>query len=481
MRIAYLDCFAGIAGDMFLGALIDAGVPEHVLQEAAAALNINASLTIETVDRSGISGTKVHVLEGGELAEKKPHTQAHEHTLDAASDHAHPGPLEYQPHVPPVLTPQPKTQHLHNTGHPHTHGGAHSEEHPAHEHTHTHGRSLTQIRTLIQNAPLEEPVKAAAIHTFELLGQSEAKIHNLPVDEIHFHEVGAVDAIVDIVASCAGMHHLRIGAWYSSPLNVGGGVVQCAHGTFPVPAPATADLLRGVPTYSARVQKELVTPTGAALVRALNPSFGPQPPMRVEQIGYGAGTRNPKDFPNVLRLSIGELDEATSTGSATQGRVSIADAKHRTETVTVIETALDDASPQLLAYVAEQALAQGALDVMLTPVIMKKGRPGTLLTVLSQPAKSAALQELLLRETPTLGLRIRQDQRTCLAREHVSVGTAYGPIRIKLGRDATGQRNAAPEFEDCKAAALRNNAPLKLVQQAAIAAFLATTPTPTNN
>ncbi len=219
MRVAYLDCFAGIAGDMFLGALIDAGVPAQVLRDATAALKINASLQIEKVDRSGISCTKVHVLEDGELAESKPHSHTHEPTQDAA-------PLEQQPHLHVPLQPQPRTQHLHKTGHPHTHEDAHDHDHQdAHEHPGSHGRSLTQIRTLIQNTALHEVVKKTAIHTFELLGKSEAKIHNVPVEQIHFHEVGAVDAIVDIVASCAGIHHLQIGAWYSSPLNVGGGMV----------------------------------------------------------------------------------------------------------------------------------------------------------------------------------------------------------------------------------------------------------------
>ena len=341
MRIAYLDCFAGISGDMFLGALIDAGVPVRVLQEATAALHLGASLRVETVDRSGISATKVHVFEGESLAQG--------HTHDAAPQ---------QQSAAMVYTQQPQTQHLHKTGHAHTHDEPRT-------HSHVHGRSLSAIRTLIQAAPLEEAVKQTAIRTFELLGNSEAKIHNVPVEEIHFHEVGAVDAIVDIVAASAGIHHLKIGAWHSSPLNIGGGMVVCAHGTFPVPAPATADLLRGAPTYSAHVQKELVTPTGAALIRALEPMFGPQPAMTVERIGYGAGTRNPQNFPNVLRLSIGESpSEETS------------------QTVTVLETALDDLSPQVLAYVTETALSRGALDVMLTPVIMKKGRPGTLLTVL---------------------------------------------------------------------------------------------------
>jgi uncharacterized protein (TIGR00299 family) protein len=430
MRIAYLDCFAGIAGDMFLGALLDAGVPPQILHDATAALGLNASLRIETVDRSGISCTKVSVLEGDQLAEAaEAGTQAHQS-------------------APRETQMQPKTQHLHKTGHPHTHD--HSHEHPP---EHSHGRSLTQIRALIQAAPLAAPVKQTAIRAFELLGHSEAKIHNVPIDDIHFHEVGAVDAIVDIVASSAGIHHLNIGAWYSSPLNVGGGMVDCAHGTFPVPAPATADLLRGAPTYSAHVQKELVTPTGAALLRTLEPVFGPQPPMNVERIGYGAGTRNPVGFPNVLRISLGE-----STGAASQ-------------TITILETALDDLSPQLLAHVTETALAHGALDVMLTPVIMKKGRPGTLLTLLCNPADAPAFERLLFTETSTLGVRIRQESRSCLDRTHTTVSTSYGDIRIKVGSLSGIALNIAPEFEDCRAAAARHSVPVKEVQQAALAAY----------
>jgi uncharacterized protein (TIGR00299 family) protein len=311
------------------------------------------------------------------------------------------------------------------------------------------------IKALIESADLVPEVKTLAIRAFELLGGSEAKIHNVPVEQIHFHEVGAVDAIVDIVAASAGIHHLKIGAWHSSPLNVGGGMVVCAHGTFPVPAPATADLLRGVPTYSAHVQKELVSPTGAALLRALNPSFGPQPAMTVERIGYGAGTRNPKDFPNVLRLSVGETASAQDTG-----------------TVTVIETALDDLTPQLLAHVTEQALKLGALDVMLTPVIMKKGRPGTMLTLLCNPDDSDRFTQLLLRETTTLGVRVRQDRRVCLDRAHVAVATEYGEIRVKTGVRGGETLNATPEFEDCRAAAMAHEVPVKLVVQAAMAAYL---------
>ncbi len=206
-------------------------------------------------------------------------------------------------------------RHSQHHGHPHTHG---LDQDHSHDAEHVHGRSLTEIRQLIQSSSLAAPVKHTAIRTFELLGASEARIHNVPVDEIHFHEVGAVDAIIDIVAAAAGIHALAADRWVASPINVGGGTVACAHGRFPVPAPATADLLRGLPTYSAHVQKELVTPTGAALLRALveekGLTFGPQPAMCVDTIGYGAGTRNPKDFPNVLRLSVGQ-----TTGGQTAG------------------------------------------------------------------------------------------------------------------------------------------------------------------
>lgn len=423
MRIAYLDCFAGISGDMFLGALIDAGVDLKILQEATAALNLNASLKIEKVDRSGISSTKVHVYDGAKPAEETHKTET------------------------PAYTHQQTHTHQHKTGHTH--------EHPhAHEHDHTHGRSLTVIRNLINAAALAPAVKQTAIRAFELLGASEAKIHNVPVEKIHFHEVGAVDAIVDIVATSAGINALAIDKWFCSPLNVGGGMVDCAHGRFPVPAPATANLLRGLPTYSAHIEEELVTPTGAALIRALAPTFGPQPALRVQHIGYGAGSRNPENFPNVLRLSIGETDDATHTA------------------VAILETALDDLSPQILAHVTERAFALGALDVMSTAVQMKKGRLGTLLTILADDAEVPALEDLLLRETSTLGVRIHQERRSCLDRTHTTVITPYGDIRIKIGSRNGETFNAAPEFEDCRTAAQKHNVPVKQVLQIALSTYL---------
>ena len=431
MRVGYLDCFAGISGDMLLGALLDAGVEAKVLHDATAALKLGATLRVERVDRSGISCTKVHVMEGEHLAEVVP--QVAEHT------HQH----------------MPRQQHLHKTGQPHTH------EHTHEERGHVHGRSLTVIRELIESAALDVPVKRMAVRAFELLGASEAKIHNVPVEQIHFHEVGAVDAIVDIVAASAGLHALGVERWYCSPLNVGGGMVDCAHGRFPVPAPATADLLKGVPTYSADIQMELVTPTGAALLRTLECTFGQQPPMTVERIGYGAGSRNPEGFPNVLRLNVGEADEKKISrhGGAS-------------ESVTVLETAIDDLSPQILAHVTETALTLGAFDVMCTAVQMKKGRLGTLITILTDERHAPDLERLLLRETSTLGIRMHKQHRSCLERSFVTVATGYGEIRIKVGSLRGEELNAAPEFEDCRAAALAHEVPVKQVIQAATAAYL---------
>ena len=426
MRIAYLNCFAGISGDMFLGALLHAGVPLAVMQDAVAALGIGAGLRVETVDRSGISAVKVHVHDATGVVGAKRSSHEHPHR-------------ELSAEIP-----------------------ASSEEH----------RSLRQIITILENAALHKEVAAVAISIFEALGSAEAKVHNSPIETIHFHEVGAVDAIVDIVAASAGIHHLAIDAWYASPLNVGGGMVNCAHGFYPVPAPATAELLRGFPTYSAHLNKELITPTGAALLRKLRPSFGPQPAMSVENVGYGAGTRNPEGFPNVLRLSCGVSVQTEDTmPDPTSSGVKIDSTGGSSDTVVVLETALDDLSPQTLSYAAEAALAAGALDVMLTPVLMKKGRPGTLLTVLCDDTRSEALQALLFRETSTLGMRVRREKRVLADRRHITVVTEFGEVRIKIGQVLGEDRNIAAEFEDCRAAALLHGVPLKLVQQAALFAY----------
>jgi uncharacterized protein (TIGR00299 family) protein len=425
MRIAYLEGFSGISGDMLLGAFVSAGVSTDLLHDMTEALKLGAHLDIRPVDRSGIQSVKVDVLVGGNPAEPDhAHGHSHEHSHDHGHDHGH-------------------AHHDHGHSHPHAHTS----------HNHGKARSLAAIRTLIQAASLPEPVKKTSIRAFELLGASEAKIHNKPVESIHFHEVGSIDAIVDIVLAATAAHALRVDAWHCSPLNVGGGTVECAHGRFPVPAPATADLLLGAPTYSSGIQMELVTPTGAALVRALGCSFGHAPAMRVEKIGYGAGGKNPPGFANVLRLSVGESDAAAASFS---------------ETICVLETAIDDMNPQLVAHAAERSLQLGALDAMCQPVQMKKGRNGTLLTLLCDRKDVARLEQFLFRETSTLGVRLREERRSTLARRHVPVETEWGTIRIKVGAWQGRDLNAAAEFEDCRAAAERHDVPVKQVMETAL-------------
>jgi uncharacterized protein (TIGR00299 family) protein len=297
-------------------------------------------------------------------------------------------------------------------------------------------------------------VKERAGAIFRKLGEAEASVHDAPLEKIHFHEVGAVDAIVDIVGTCVGFAALGIEKFGCSPVNVGGGTAKMAHGVLPVPAPATARLLIGKPTYSSGVQKELVTPTGAAIVATLCESFGPQPPMMVSAIGYGAGTADLQEQPNVMRLMIGEelhQDVAPSD-----------------ETIRVLEANLDDMNPQIYGYFLEKALAAGALDVFATPVQMKKNRPGFLITVLCAPQDEAKFEEMLFAETTTLGVRSTVAQRRILPREWVTVATQFGDVRIKVARVNGHIRQAAPEFDDCRKLAAEKNVPLQQVLEEAM-------------
>jgi len=315
-------------------------------------------------------------------------------------------------------------------------------------------RSLTDILGILQKSQLSPSVRHRAAAIFTKLGEAEAAVHDVPLERIHFHEVGAVDAIVDIVGACIGCDALGIEEFACSPLNVGEGTAKMAHGILPVPAPATARLLQGKPTYSNGVQKELVTPTGAAIVATLCEHFGPQPPMTVCVIGYGAATADLEGQPNVLRIMIGESAQKAVPGF--------------NEEISVIEANLDDMNPQIYGYFSEKALAAGALDVYTTPVQMKKNRPGTLLTVLCKPQDASALISLIFAETTTFGVRSYQAQRRILPREHVSVSTHYGDIRIKLSRVNGRILHVAPEYEDCRRLAEQHNVPLQRVIQEAL-------------
>ena len=323
-----------------------------------------------------------------------------------------------------------------------THVKVHAEDQQKH-------RSLTDILGILRDSQLAQSVRDRSMLVFQKLGAAEAQVHNVPVDKIHFHEVGAVDAIVDIVGACVGFAALGINKFACSPLNVGGGTAKMAHGILPVPAPATAALLQGKPTYSNGVQRELVTPTGAAIVATLCDSFGPQPPMTVASIGYGAGSADLEGQPNVLRIMVGDAAEKVVPGYD--------------EEIAVIEANLDDMNPQIYGYVLEKALAAGAFDVYTTPVQMKKNRPGTLLTILCTPQDTNTLMSLIFAETTTFGARTYRAQRRTLPRESVNVSTTYGDVRVKLSRVNGRILHVAPEYDDCRKLAAEKDVPLQQV------------------
>ncbi len=459
MRIAYLDCFSGISGDMFLGALVDAGVSPKLLEDTVKALDIGARLEIARVVRGGISATKVDVYSNGEKDLPREifwaqHGHDHEDSHVWQRGGACP---ERSRRAPPRTGQNPvPTQPL-----------------PI-QHDHEHARGLKEIREIIEKAALSSTAKATAIRIFEALGNAEAEIHNTSVEQVHFHEVGAVDAMVDIVCAAVGAESLAVDQWVCSPLNVGGGTVKCAHGTLPVPAPATLKLLRNAPVYSSGPQVELVTPTGAAIVKTLSARFASFPMMKIEKAGYGAGTRDFPEHPNLLRLTIGEAaptlpQSARKAGAPDGASISPNESNDR---ITVLEANLDDLSPQVLAYAMERLLAEGALDVFSVPVQMKKSRPGALLTVLTKMEDANRLTKLIFAETTTLGVRRREEQRQTLSRRWETVDTTWGPVRIKIANMNGTLSNYAPEYEDCRVLAETQHVPLRTVMQEAIQQYL---------
>ena len=405
-RILYFDCFSGASGDMVLGALIDAGLPLEELRRALGSLAIEADVSTARVLRAGVSATKFVVGEG-------------------AHDHQH--------------------------AHAHHHDG-HSHAAAVHRHEH---RSLAEINTLIDSSSLSRAGQTRAKALFHRLGEAEAAIHQMPIDNIHLHEVGALDSIIDIVGAVFALEWFQADRIMSSALNVGGGMVDSAHGRFPVPAPATVALLSGAPVYSSGVQCELVTPTGALLVTGYATSFGPVPSMTIERVGYGAGDRDLAGTPNVLRVLVGDSADRSST-----------------ERIVVLECEIDDMNPQIFGLVMDRLYAAGALDVYFVPVQMKKNRPGTLMTILAAPHKREELTSIVFRETTTIGLRYHEMTRERLDRETVPVSTPFGVVRFKEARLAGQVVNSAPEFEDCLRIASERGVPLKDVQAAATKAYL---------
>ena len=383
----HLDCPSGISGDMFAAALLDLGVPLSLFQDAIQGLHLPEKVILKTERslRGGLAGTRFLV----------------------------------------------ETPHEHNSHH-------HSHPHD-HSHEHEHGRSWAQIRTLLQNSHLTTPVKETALKIFHRVAEAEARLHGKLVDEVHFHEVGAVDSIVDIVVSSIGIHHLGHPHVTASVPVEGTGTIQCAHGFFPLPAPATAEILRGIPLRQIDVSAELTTPTGAAILAQLVHHFGPLENFNTEKIGYGLGTRDLPNRPNVLRAFLGHASNSPSSYH---------------ESVIEIRTHLDDITGEHLAHAIDRLMEAGALDASALPILMKKGRPGYLLTVLALPKDSEHLASLVLRETTAFGLRLERVERRTLRREEKIVPTPYGPICVKLGYIGDSIVQIHPSDDDCRKSAI---------------------------
>jgi hypothetical protein len=380
--ICYIDAFSGLAGDMLVGALADAGADRDAITRALHSLNTEASIAWEHVRRRGMAAAKFHVT--------APESENHRH--------------------------------------------------------------LSDILKLIAAADLPDSVKTASTKVFQTLGEAEAHVHGIDIEKVHFHEVGAVDSICDIVGICTALHLLNVETIYCSPINVGSGTVKTEHGVLPVPAPATARLLEGKPIYARGPAIELTTPTGAAIVAALAENVGAMPPMTVRSIGYGAGDHDFREHANIVRVMVGEPTHATES-----------------TTVSVIEANIDDASPQIIGWATEKLLEAGALDALVIPAQMKKNRPGVILQVIAPPEKREELAALILRETTTLGVRFHTAERRVQAREWVEVTTKHGVVRVKTAPDGF-----APEYEDARRIAKETGLPLKQILAEAAHEYLKT-------
>jgi uncharacterized protein (TIGR00299 family) protein len=403
VKTLYFDCFSGAAGDMILGACLDAGLPFDGLKDALGSLGVSGwEVTADRVVKGGISATNFRVRAGGQ--------DGHHH---------------------------------HHDHHQHAH------------HHHHHHHTLSEIKAAIDRSALSAAGKARAKSLFDRLAEAEAAVHSTTVEQVHLHEVGELDSIIDIVGAVYAFEWFAADRIVVSPMNVGSGTVKTAHGVYPVPAPATLRLLGDAPVYGRDVQAELLTPTGALILTGYASEYGPMPPMRVERIGYGAGDRDLAGTPNVLRLVVGE---STTGGSAMR--------------VAVIECEIDDMSPQLFGLLMDRLHAAGALDVLYAPVQMKKNRPGTMVTVIARPSERQAITELMFRESTTIGVRYSEVERACLDREIVQVPTPIGTVRFKVARHEGRVMNAQPEFDDVARLAGEKGIPVKEAQAIATKAWL---------
>jgi len=423
MKTLYFDCFSGISGDMTIGALLDLGVKLDYLRTELRKLPVEGyDIEASRVVRANISAMKFDVVLDGKKSEHGHHDHHHDHG-----------------------------------------GGDHHHEDPHHHH---HHHKASEILSMIRQSALNANTKRIAEGIFTKLAISEGRVHHIPPEDVEFHEVGAVDSIVDTVGSAIGFDALGVDRFVCSPINVGSGFIHCQHGIYPVPAPATADLLRNATIYSKHASTELVTPTGAAILAAVVEEFGLMNGVSIEQIGYGAGTKQFQDFPNCLRLMVC----ADRKEEARQHEPPAVD------TIVVIEANIDDMTPQNLAFVTERLLESGALDVCAIPALMKKGRAGHLLQVLAPPDRHSAIERVIFRETTTIGLRHYTAARSVLEREIVEVETVHGRVRVKVSKMDGKVTNVAPEYEDCARIAREKNVPLKEVQALAIKEIWGQTP-----
>lgn len=417
----YLDCLSGLSGDMFLSGLLDLGLDAREVEHAIASLHLPEHIHLhpQRQTRCGISGLWLKV-------------EIHHH-------------------------------HHHAHDHPHAHAEAHLHPHSTHPSTghHSHGRSFTEISQLLTRSALPPEVKARALAVFRRLGEVEASIHGTTLDEVHFHEVGAVDSILDIVGVCWGLHRLGIRRVLASPLVDGHGTLQCAHGTFPVPAPATLALLKGVPLTQIDIPHELITPTGAALLAEFAESFAPLRDFTTEKIAYGLGTRDFPSRPNVVRLLLGQTSPAPSASSSLPGAA---------EHVAILTTNLDDLTSEHLAHAMDCLMEAGALDVVALPIVMKKGRPGHQLQVITTVQEREKIAGVLLQHTTAAGLRWREEARAVLPRRLITVTTSWGQVRVKVLTLPSGHTRIKAEFEDCRRLAAEHGLSLDQIARAAEAA-----------
>jgi len=453
MSILYFDCFSGISGDMALGALIDCGVPIEALREGLSSLPVTGwEIAAQAVLQSGIHALDVTIsLHGVTDAEELQNTASDsEHHHDHAHEHHH----------------EHDHSHEHHHGHEHAHNHEHDDEPHHHDHHHVHGRSMAKIRVIIEVSQLSARVKQTSLEIFGRIAAAEAHLHHSTPEEIHFHEIGGVDSLIDICGVAWCLEYLDVDAVHCSALPYSTGFVDCAHGRMPVPAPATLELLKDAQWTPTEVRGELVTPTGAGIVAALSRSFGPPPAMTPRRLGHGSGKKRFADRPNLLRVIVGDAAASQPAAAHEPSETPLDGLEWRN--LSLIETNVDDMNPEFFNHVFERLFTAGALDVWLQPVQMKKNRPAFTLSALCENDARDAVITALLRETTTLGARVSTVQRAALAREMRTVETPYGDVRVKIAHwPQQNVRRAAPEYADIERLAQESQATLREVYQAA--------------